>query len=72
MENEKLALEDADWAFFIGAMIDSQYRIYDVMLSILAAAAGSETAKALQEMHYNSEFLYPPPFMTDGEDQAPE
>ena len=58
--------------FFMGAMIDSQYRIYDVMLSILAAAAGSETAKALQEMHYNSEFLYPPPFMTDGEDQAPE
>lgn len=67
MEEEKIKLEDADWAFFMGAMIDSQYRIYDVLLSVLAATAGSEAAKNLQAMHYQSEFLYPPPFLDDGE-----
>lgn len=57
-----------DIAFFMALHIESQRRIYDVVLAQLAAVAGAEKAKELQQMHEQGNFLYPPEF--DGVDET--
>lgn len=36
-------------------------RIYDALLTLLAATAGKEIAEELQEAHERGDYLFPPP-----------
>jgi len=65
-EQEPLEITGEEIAWLASMQLHSQYRIYDVLLSILAALGHSESAKKLQELHEKGEFLYPPP-IPDGE-----
>lgn len=49
-----------DIVYFMGWHMDSQRRIYDVLLSLLAAQGLNDKAKQLQTMHAEGKFLYPP------------
>jgi hypothetical protein len=69
MEDEEEVITYEDIAWLTSLIVNSQFRIYDVLISILAASAGSEKAKQLQEMHEEGKFLFPPPHIyTDGEE----
>jgi hypothetical protein len=70
MEDEYEEVEQisaAEVAWLASMHFHSQYRLYDAMLSILAALGHSQAAKDLQALHERGEFLYPPP-IPDGED----
>lgn len=69
MEEEKLTVEDVAW--LASMHMDIQFRLYDVMISILAATAGADTAKNLQQLHEDGQYLYPPPVFGMKE-EAPE
>jgi hypothetical protein len=62
-DEEELTSED----YYAMMMLNSQFRIYDAILSLLAATADAETAKALQSIHEKGEFLYPPPYFDEEE-----
>lgn len=53
-----------DVIYWMGWHMDSQRRMYDVLLSIFAASpgGGSLKAKELQQMHAAGKFLYPPAY----------
>lgn len=57
-------LDNEEIAFIIATHLDTQLRIYDCLLTLVAAQAGPETAKSLQELHEQGDYLYPPPFKT--------
>jgi hypothetical protein len=67
MENEEVGITGEEVAWLASMHFHSQYRIYDALLSILAALGHSDAAKNLQAMHERGEFLYPPP-IPDGEE----
>ena len=62
-DEEELTSED----YYAMMMLNSQFRIYAAILSLLAATADAETAKALQSIHEKGEFLYPPPYFDEEE-----
>jgi len=63
MEDEELVLEPEE--YYAMMMLNSQFRIYDALLSLLAASTDAQTAKALQALHEKGEFLYPPPYLNE-------
>lgn len=63
----ELTLEDV--LYFMGFMMDSQRRIYDVLLANLAAQGYNDKAHELQQMHERGQFLFPPPGQDDDEDK---
>lgn len=67
MEDEEVELTGEEIAWLASMHFHSQYRIYDALLSILAALGHADGAKSLQAMHEKGEFLYPPP-IPDGEE----
>lgn len=62
MEDED---ELTDEHYYAMMMLNSQFRIYDALLSLLAASTDASTAKALQALHEKGEFLYPPPYFEE-------
>jgi hypothetical protein len=67
MENEEeVTLEEIAWIAYI--MVNSQFRIYDALVSLLAATAGSDKAKQLQQLHEQGKFLFPPPHLQQEEE----
>lgn len=65
-EEPEVTLDDIAWISSL--IINSQFRIYDVLISLLAVLGGSEKAKQLQELHEKGGFLFPPPHIYDGEE----
>jgi hypothetical protein len=63
MEEEPVEFEPEE--YYAMMMLNSQFRIYDALLSLLAATTDSETAKKLQTLHEKGEFLYPPPYLQE-------
>lgn len=63
-------LTEYDIIYWMGWHMDSQRRIYDVLLGLLASATTSEQAKQLQELHAKGEFLYPPLYAQGDEDET--
>jgi hypothetical protein len=62
-DEEELELEPEE--YYAMMMLNSQFRIYDALLSLLAATADPDTAKKLQALHEKGEFLYPPPYLDE-------
>lgn len=60
MDNEQLTIEEI--SFLFSAHIDTQIKIYDCLITLIATQAGSEIAKELQELHEQGKYLYPPPY----------
>ena len=52
-----LTMEDV--IYWMGWHMDSQRRIYDLLLSLFAVENAAR-AKELQQMHESGKFLYPP------------
>ena len=65
-EEPEVTPEELAWIGYI--IVNSQFRIYDSLISLLAVLGGSDKAKSLQEMHERGEFLFPPPHIYDGEE----
>lgn len=59
-ETPEITMDDV--VYFMGWHIDSQRRIYDCMLALIATLGENEKAKELQAMHERGQFLYPPPW----------
>lgn len=60
MTDEDVTITGNDIAFFMMEQLESQRRVYDCLLTLIAAIAGDEAAVTLQETHERNEFLYPP------------
>jgi hypothetical protein len=60
-EDEEIGAEEFAWIAYM--LINSNVRMYDVLISILSVLGGSEKAKALQELHESGQYLFPPPFI---------
>ena len=60
-EEPEVTLDELAWIAYI--IVNSQFRIYDALISILASTAGSDRAKQLQQLHEEGQFLFPPPHM---------
>lgn len=59
-------LEELAWIAYM--MINTNVRIYDVLISLLSVIGGSEKAKQLQQLHEAGGYLFPPPYLEpDGE-----
>ena len=61
-------LSEEDIIYWMGWMMDSQARLYDAHLAILAALGAGEQAKELQQLHEQGKFLYPPDYAKDEQD----
>jgi hypothetical protein len=61
--NEEVSTEELAWIAYM--LVNSQFRIYDVLISMLAVTGGSDKAKSLQDMHERGEFLFPPPYIEE-------
>jgi hypothetical protein len=61
-KEEEVTISPEEVAWLATVHLNSQLRIYDALLSILAAVGSSQAAKDLQQLHEQGEFLYPPPF----------
>lgn len=64
-QQPQLTIDDV--IYFMGWHMDSQRRIYDVLLSLFAAQGHGDKAKELQALHEQGKFLYPP-FAPPGDD----
>lgn len=58
-------IQAGDVVFFMMEHLESQRRIYDALLALLAVQ-DAELPAALLERHKAGEFLYPPPWSEDG------
>lgn len=58
---EYVDLEELAWIAYM--MINTNVRIYDVLISLLSVMGGSERAKQLQQLHEEGGYLFPPPYM---------
>jgi hypothetical protein len=65
-ELEGVGITEEDVAYFLGWMMNTGRRNYDILLAILATHS-PEKAKELYEIHERGEFLFPPPWAQDGE-----
>lgn len=66
LDSEEIETEELAWIAYM--LINSNVRMYDALISILAVLGGSEKAKQLQELHESGEYLFPPPYLgPDGE-----
>jgi hypothetical protein len=63
---DEVGTEELAWIAYM--MINTNVRMYDVLISIFSVLGGSEKAKALQELHEAGGYLFPPPYLEqDGE-----
>jgi hypothetical protein len=67
-ELPELTMEDV--LYWMGWIMDSQRRMYDVQLAMLSALAEPAKAKQLQALHEEGRFLYPPVYVEDPDDNG--
>jgi hypothetical protein len=60
-ELEGVGITEEDVAYFLGWMMNTGRRNYDVLLAILATHS-PEKAKELYGLHEEGKFLFPPPW----------
>ena len=65
--DKPLEITQDDIAYTIGWYMNTERRIYDVLLAILATT-NPDKAKQLHQLHENGEFLFPPPWTQPEED----
>jgi len=66
-EEETVSTEELAWVAYM--LVNSNVRMYDVLISILSVLGGSDKAKALQQLHESGGYLFPPPYIEmDGEE----
>jgi hypothetical protein len=65
MENQQIDPEELSWVMYL--YLNSNIRIYDALLTLIAGLVGSEQAKNLQQLHEKGSFLYPPPYLQQQE-----
>jgi len=58
-------LSHTDIAWFMFETLESQYRMYDVLLALYADAAGRDRARFLQDKHARGQFMFPPAWQAD-------
>lgn len=64
-EEPEVSTEELAWIAYM--LINSNIRMYDVLMGIFASLAGSEKAKQLQELHEDGNYLFPPSFLEPDE-----
>jgi hypothetical protein len=63
---DEILISPADIAYTIGWIMNTHRRMYDVLVAILATHS-PDKAKELYDMHERGEFIFPPPWVGDGE-----
>lgn len=66
---EPLALDEESLIYAIGWHMDSQRRLYDIGLTLVAHFTGKENAAKLQQAHESGDFLYPPPWAQEADNE---
>lgn len=67
---EEPQINNEELAYMAFLLINSNFRIYDTLITLVAGLVGADQAKQLQAMHERGEFLFPPPFLSDDEEEG--
>ena len=67
---EEVDIEDLTWVMYL--YLNSNIRIYDALLTLIAGLVGSDKAKQLQQIHEKGQYLYPPPFVKNETENDPQ
>jgi len=61
------SLSIEDFYAFTSLHLTGLFRIYDLLLVLIAADVSSDRAKDIQRIHEEGKFLFPPPFPIEEE-----